>query len=120
APGTAYALDALAATALPFDEGLATELRLFQTLSASTTAQAFRYRFLAERRAGRVESKGNRVPEVAGAAVIGGGTMGRGIALALLAAGISVTVVETEPERADAAAAAVVAELDRAVGRGRM
>jgi 3-hydroxyacyl-CoA dehydrogenase len=46
--------------------------------------------------------------------------MGRGITLALLAAGISVTVVETEPERAAAAAAGVRAELDRAVRRGRL
>ena len=115
--GTSSALDALAATALPFDEGLATELRLFQTLCASTAAPAFRYRFLAERRAGRVKTTGSRVPGVATAAVIGGGTMGRGIALALLAAGISVVVVETAQDRADAAAAAVRAELDR--GRHR-
>jgi 3-hydroxyacyl-CoA dehydrogenase len=120
APGTEYALDALAATALPFDDGLATELRLFRTLSSSAAAQAFRYRFRAERRAGRVKSTSSRVPDVTTAAVIGGGTMGRGIALALLAAGISVIVVETVPERADAAAAAVLAELDRAVRRGRL
>ena len=120
APGTGYALDALAATALPFDEGLATELRLFQTLSGSEAARASRYRFVAERRAGRVVSTGSRVPDVATAAVIGGGNMGRGITLALLAAGISVVVVETAPERADATAAAVFAELDRAVSRGRL
>ncbi|HEY6760776.1 MAG TPA: 3-hydroxyacyl-CoA dehydrogenase NAD-binding domain-containing protein [Baekduia sp.] len=119
-PGTAYALDALAATSLPFDEGLATELRLFQTLSGSTAAQAFRYRFLAERRAGRVASPNGRAPDVSTAAVVGGGTMGRGIALALLAAGIQVTVVETTPERADAAAQAMRAELDKAAARGRL
>ena len=112
-PGTDYALDALAATARPFDDGLATELRLFQTLCASTVARAFRYRFLAERRASRVKATGSRLPQVATAAVIGGGTMGRGIALALLAAGISVVVVETAQDRADAAAAAIRAELDR-------
>ena len=120
APGTGYALDALAATALPFDDGLATELRQFQTLSGSAAARAFRYRFLAERRAGRVKSTGSRVPDVTTAAVIGGGTMGRGIALALLAAGIAVIVVETAPERASDATAAVLAELDRAVSRGRL
>jgi 3-hydroxyacyl-CoA dehydrogenase len=119
-PGTTYALDALAATSLPFDEGLATELRLFQTLSGSTAARAFRYRFLAERRAGRVASPNGRVPDVTTAAVVGGGTMGRGIALALLAAGIRVTVVETTQERADAAGQAMLAELDKAAGRGRL
>jgi len=117
-PGTSYALDALAATALPFDEGLATELRLFETLSSSEAARAFRYRFLAERKAGRV--KGSHVPDVTIAAVIGGGTMGRGITLALLAAGLWVIVIETAPERVDAAVAGVLAELDRAVRRGRL
>jgi 3-hydroxyacyl-CoA dehydrogenase len=120
APGTPHALDALAATALPFDEGLATELRLFQTLSASTAAQAFRYRFLAERRAGRVASPNGRVPDVTTAAVVGGGTMGRGIALALLAAGIAVTLADTTTDRAEAAGHALLAELDRAVSRGRL
>jgi 3-hydroxyacyl-CoA dehydrogenase len=118
-PGTAYALDALAATALPFDDGLATELRLFETLSRSPVARAFRYRFLAERRAGRVQPS-TRLADVTSAAVIGGGTMGRGIALALLAGGLAVTVVETARERADAATAAVRAELDRAVTKGRL
>jgi 3-hydroxyacyl-CoA dehydrogenase len=112
-PGTGSALDALAATALPFDDGLATELRLFQALCASTAASAYRYQFLAERRAGRVKTTGSRVPDVVTAAVIGGGTMGRGIAVALLAAGISVVLLETAQDRADAAGAAVRAELDR-------
>jgi 3-hydroxyacyl-CoA dehydrogenase len=120
APGTGSALDALAATAMPFDDGLATELRCFQALSSSAAARAFRYRFLAERRAGQVKSTNGRVAEVNAAAVIGGGTMGRGITLALLAAGISVTVVETQPDRADAAGTAVVGELDRAVSRRRL
>jgi 3-hydroxyacyl-CoA dehydrogenase len=119
-PGTSYALDALAATALPFDEGLATELRLFQALSGSEAARAFRYRFLAERRAGRVKAGGSRVQDVTIAAVIGGGTMGRGITLALLAAGFRVIVIETAPERAEAAVSGVLAELDRAVRRGRL
>jgi 3-hydroxyacyl-CoA dehydrogenase len=118
-PGTTYALDALAATALPFDDGLATELRLFETLSGSPVARAFRYRFLAERRAGRVKTS-TRLPDVTSAAVVGGGTMGRGIALALLAGGLSVVVVETTPERAETAGAAVRAELDRAVARERL
>jgi 3-hydroxyacyl-CoA dehydrogenase len=119
-PGTGYALDALAATALPFDEGLAMELRLFQTLSGSEAARAFRYRFLAERRAGRVKAGGSRGQDVTIAAVIGGGTMGRGITLALLAAGFRVIVIETAPERVDAAISGVLAELDRAVRRGRL
>ena len=119
-PGTSYALDALAATALPFDEGLATELRLFQALSGSEAARAFRYRFLAERRAGRVKAGGGDVPDVTIAAVIGGGTMGRGITLALLSVGFWVIVIETAPERVDAAVTGVLAELDRAVRRGRL
>ncbi|MCP2261964.1 3-hydroxyacyl-CoA dehydrogenase (EC 1.1.1.35) [Streptoalloteichus tenebrarius] len=54
------------------------------------------------------------------AAVIGGGTMGAGIAHVLLAAGARVTLAEATPERADAARSAVAASLRRAEEKGRL
>ncbi|SHG57988.1 3-hydroxyacyl-CoA dehydrogenase family protein [Streptoalloteichus hindustanus] len=54
------------------------------------------------------------------AAVIGGGTMGAGIAHVLLAAGARVTLAEAGQERAAAAREAVAASLGRAAGRGRL
>ena len=54
------------------------------------------------------------------AAVIGGGTMGAGIAHVLLAAGGEVTVAEAGAERAAAAREAVVASLTKAEQRGKL
>lgn len=54
------------------------------------------------------------------AAVIGGGTMGAGIAHVLLATGAPVTVVEVDPERADATVAAVRTSLEGAAERGKL
>jgi 3-hydroxyacyl-CoA dehydrogenase len=118
-PGAATALEALAATALPFDTGLATELRLFRELAHTDEAKAFRYRFLAERKAGRVPQAATATP-VGSAAVIGGGIMGRGIAMTLLAADIPVTIVETDASRLTAARRAIHDELERAAARGRI
>lgn len=54
------------------------------------------------------------------AAVIGGGTMGAGIAHVLLAAGAKVTVAEASPDRADAAREAVAGSLRKAADRGKL
>jgi 3-hydroxyacyl-CoA dehydrogenase len=119
-PGTLSVLDALAATEQPFDTALELELELFQALSARPSAQAYRYNFLSERRAGRVAAPPDGVAEPRTAAVVGGGTMGRGISLALLGAGILVSLVERSEERRAAARSAIEAELGRGVARGRI
>jgi 3-hydroxybutyryl-CoA dehydrogenase len=54
------------------------------------------------------------------AAVIGGGTMGAGIAHVLLAAGTRVTLAETDATRADAAREAVAGSLRKAWDRGKL
>lgn len=54
------------------------------------------------------------------AAVIGGGTMGAGIAHVLLAAGAPVTLVDTDADRVAAARDAVAASLDGAAERGKL
>ena len=117
-PGAPAVLQALQAALGPFDAGRTREFQLFRELADSAQAKAFRYRFRTDRRAGRVP--GPRPSPVTRAAVVGGGTMGRGIALALLAAGISTRVVETDPQRLSAAVSAIHAELNRAAARGRL
>ncbi|MGO4806129.1 3-hydroxyacyl-CoA dehydrogenase NAD-binding domain-containing protein [Arthrobacter sp. 2MCAF15] len=118
--GVVAALDALmAAVQLPFDQGLAKELALFEQLAAQPEAKAARYRFLSDRHAGKNADSPDILP-VRTAAVVGAGTMGRGIALALLSVGIAVTLIDTESDRVDAGAAAIKAEVDRAAARGRV
>jgi 3-hydroxyacyl-CoA dehydrogenase len=117
-PGGRFALEAIRSALGPFDSGLAHELALFEELAASATARAFRYQFLTDRRAGR--AAGPRPADVTQAAVVGGGTMGRGITLALLEGGVATTLVETEGERLDEAVRAIRAELENEVARGRL
>src|ERR1044071_3772831 len=52
--------------------------------------------------------------------VVGGGLMGSGIAEVCARAGVDVTVVEADDERAERSRAAIEKSLDRAVSRGKL
>jgi 3-hydroxyacyl-CoA dehydrogenase len=96
-PAYTAALDAVAAAALPFDEGLARERALFLPLVGSSAAQALRHQFKAEREATRLSAALQAAPRAAQRiAVIGAGTMGTGIAIAALDAGLSVLLLEQD------------------------
>ncbi|MCC6008704.1 MAG: enoyl-CoA hydratase/isomerase family protein [Rhodobacteraceae bacterium] len=106
---------------LPFEEGLDRERELFGECVVSDQSVALRHAFFAERRAARVPGLEGVVPrEIAAAGVIGGGTMGAGIAVALLQSGLPVTMIERDAESLARGQAAVRAVFDRAVERGRM
>lgn len=66
------------------------------------------------------EDAGQDVPDFHRAAVIGGGNMGTGIALALLAAGLSVRLVDTTAEATAAARQRIADSLQQDVARGRL
>ncbi|KRW97546.1 3-hydroxyacyl-CoA dehydrogenase NAD-binding domain-containing protein [Paracoccus sp. MKU1] len=113
------AVEAIAHAAEPIAEGLKAERALFLELMESPDRQGLIHAFDAERVA-RHFPETTAVPRlIEHVGVIGGGTMGAGIATALLQAGIPVTLVETAPERAEAARAAVAGNLDGAVRRGK-
>ncbi|MFC7704334.1 3-hydroxyacyl-CoA dehydrogenase NAD-binding domain-containing protein [Plastorhodobacter daqingensis] len=106
---------------LPFAAAMAQERTAFLELRASDQAAALRHVFFAERAAPRpAELKGIAPRPIAVAGVVGGGTMGAGIAAALRDAGLPVVLIE----RDDAAAARGLANLraiyQGAVKRGRM
>jgi 3-hydroxyacyl-CoA dehydrogenase len=116
--GVLFALEAVgAAASVPFDEGMALEFALFERLARTPEAKAARYRFLSDRAGGKPSTA---VALPASVAVIGAGTMGRGIAQSFLAAGIPATLIDTDRDRVDAGAAAIRSSLDDAVGRGRL
>jgi 3-hydroxyacyl-CoA dehydrogenase len=92
--------------AMDFAAGLKREREVFLPLRASDEAAALRHLFLAEREAARVPGLEGVAPRaVAQAAVIGGGTMGSGIAMAVADAGLPVTVIERDAEAAAGCAA---------------
>jgi 3-hydroxyacyl-CoA dehydrogenase len=88
-----------AATALPFDEGLAKERALFEQCLASEESLALRHVFFAERAAGKVLGVATdvRPRALTAAAVIGSGTMGGGIAMCFADAGIPVRLLDSDP-----------------------
>jgi 3-hydroxyacyl-CoA dehydrogenase len=90
--------EAVEASMLPFDEGLAKERAIFAALVNGTQARAQRYFFFAERAAAKVPDLPEDLapPAIARAAVIGAGTMGGGIAMCFANAGIPVTMIETD------------------------
>ena len=94
-PGRAADAVALAAT-LPFTQGMAAERAAFMDLVASPQASALRHAFFGEREVARVpQLEGVKPREVKRVGVIGAGTMGAGISVAMADAGFLVSNVET-------------------------
>lgn len=106
--GAAAPLEALAslkcAANAPVDVALAGERERFLRLAKSEEAAALRHVFFAERRAGQALKQADADPvDLSRVGVIGGGTMGAGIATALLLAGSSVCLIERDDPAAEAA-----------------
>lgn len=113
APHLAIDLTAAAATE-PMVQVLLRERATFIARRHSDQARALRHVFFAERAA---PARGRAYPAPAAlqtAIVVGGGTMGAGIAYALLLAGLAVHVVETDA----AGVTRAQANLDKLIGQG--
>ena len=89
-----------AATTLPFAEGQAVERKLFLECMESPQSAGMRHIFFAERQATKIDglAKDTPVRSVDSVGVIGGGTMGGGIAMSFANAGIAVTMIEINDE----------------------
>jgi 3-hydroxyacyl-CoA dehydrogenase len=116
------ALDCLRIAAeKPFAEAMAHERATFLELRASDQAAALRHIFFAERAAPKPTHLGDAKPRVIrSAAVIGGGTMGAGIAAALRDAGLPVTLIERDDEAVQRGLANLRSIFDGAVKRGKL
>ena len=87
----------------PYAEGVIEERKLFMELMSGTQSAAQQYFFFAERKAGKIDglpedTEPRADPSVG---VIGAGTMGGGISMNFLRAGIPVTIIEMEQEALD-------------------
>ncbi|WP_313802199.1 3-hydroxyacyl-CoA dehydrogenase NAD-binding domain-containing protein [Sphingobium sp.] len=112
----------VAAAELPFDQGIAREWELFSELLSSEESEAQRYAFFAERIAGKVPGldKTVRPRAIATTGVVGAGTMGTGIAIALLNAGFPVTLVDLNAEALDKARARIAGTIQGQADKGRI
>jgi 3-hydroxyacyl-CoA dehydrogenase len=103
-PAPLKCLEAIeAAVTKPFEAGLAVEQQLFEELLTTPTSRALRHAFFAERAAGKVPDVPESTPtrKIGRAAVIGAGTMGVGITISFLNAGIPVLLLELSRDALD-------------------
>lgn len=103
-----------------FADGMATERRLFLECRQSPQRSGLVHAFFAERSVNDVPERGVTPRTVETVGVIGGGTMGAGIATALLQSGLAVTMVERDQAALDRGMATVRSYLDDGVKRGKM
>jgi len=110
-----------AALLMPFDVGMAYERAAFDDLVSSGQSAALRHMFFAERRAPRFPGLEDVAPyKIGRVGVVGGGTMGTGIALALLNGGFEVRLLERDEGALEDAVARVVDGMEAGVRRGRL
>ncbi|MCR9134412.1 MAG: 3-hydroxyacyl-CoA dehydrogenase NAD-binding domain-containing protein [Alphaproteobacteria bacterium] len=110
----------LAAVDLPFTEGVKRERELFMELMNSPQRDALIHVFFADREVAKIPELKTASPRALNqAAVIGGGTMGSGITVSMLFAGLPVTMIERDEESAARGRANVEKILDEGVKRGK-
>jgi 3-hydroxyacyl-CoA dehydrogenase len=111
-----------AAVAKPYPEGVIDERNLFMGLMAGTQAKAQQYFFFAERKAAKIENipEDTKARPVNRVGVIGAGTMGGGISMNFLSAGIPVTIVEMGQEALDRGTGIMRKNYEATASKGRM
>ena len=116
------AIDAVeAAVALPFDEGCKKEREIAEKCLASDQAKALMHAFFAERAVSKIPgiSKDTRAYPVRRVGILGSGTMGGGIAMALANAGIAVIVKDSDQQSLDRGMQTVRQSYEGSVSKGR-
>lgn len=106
----------------PYSEGVLEERRMFMELMSGTQAKAQQYFFFAERKAAKIEGLADdvRPRDIKRVGVIGAGTMGGGISMNFLSAGIPVTIVEMGQEALDRGAGLMRKNYEATASKGRM
>jgi len=117
------ALDAVeAAGRLPFDEGIRVEGEIFDRCLHSDQCKALIHAFFAERAVSKIPDipKDTALYTIRSAGVIGAGTMGGGIAMALSNAGVPVFLKDAEQAALDRGMATIRKNYERSVKSGRL
>ena len=111
-----------AALGKPFDEGLRLEREAFISLMSSPESRALRHVFAAERAAGKIADlpEGTPLREIRKVAVIGAGTMGGGITMNFLNAGIPVILLEMKQEALDKGLGTIRKNYENSAKKGKL
>ncbi len=101
--------------------GLQRERELFMELMTSDQCKGLIHAFFAERTVAKVPELATGKPrDLAKIGVIGGGTMGAGIATSALLSGLNVTMLEMSPQAAEAAKGRIQSNMGGALKRGKI
>jgi 3-hydroxyacyl-CoA dehydrogenase len=122
-PAPLKCIDAVeAGVKLGFDKGLAVERECFVALVQTSESRALRHAFFGERAASKIPDVPSSTPvrKIDRVGVIGAGTMGGGIAMNFVNAGLPVTLLETKQEALDRGLATIRKNYESAVKKGRL
>ncbi|MDE1184358.1 3-hydroxyacyl-CoA dehydrogenase NAD-binding domain-containing protein [Paraburkholderia sp.] len=122
-PAPHKCIDAVEAGVLNgFDKGLAVERECFMALVQTPESRALRHAFFGERAASKIPDVPSDTPvrDIKSVAVIGAGTMGGGIAMNFLNAGIPVTLLETKQDALDRGLATIRKNYEGNVKKGKL
>ncbi|MBX3619670.1 MAG: enoyl-CoA hydratase/isomerase family protein [Rhizobacter sp.] len=111
-----------AAVSKPFDDGMKYERELFQALMLTPESRALRHVFNAERAAGKIPDVPDNTPQrtIARVGVIGAGTMGGGITMNFLNAGIPVVLLEMKQEALDRGLGTIRKNYENSAAKGKL
>ena len=122
-PAPLKCVDAVeAATRNKIDQGLVIEREIFTNLMFTPECKALRHLFVAERATAKIPDVPSDTPQrqVKSLAVIGAGTMGGGISMNFLNAGIPVKMLEMKQEALDRGLATIRKNYESQVKRGKL
>ena len=122
-PAPPKCVDAVqAATKKKFDDGMAFEREIFINLMWTPECRALRHLFTSQRAASKIPDVPSSTPtrEIKQVAVIGAGTMGGGITMNFLNAGIPVKMLETKQEALDRGIATIKKNYEAQVKKGKL
>jgi 3-hydroxyacyl-CoA dehydrogenase len=117
------AIDAVEAAAeLSFEQGSRRERELFRECLSASQSKALMHLFFAERRANQVPGVPREVgaSQIAAAGIVGGGTMGGGIAMVYANAGIPAQMLEVDQAALERAMATIRRSYLGSVEKGRL
>ncbi len=105
-----------------FDEGVRLERETFMTLMNTPESRALRHVFAAERAASKLKDvpEGTSLRNIARVGVIGAGTMGGGITMNFLNAGIPVVLLETKQEALARGMATIRKNYENSAKKGKL
>ena len=122
APAANIACVEKAADGSSFADGVAFEREQFMALMMGVQSAAQRHIFFAERQAAKIDDvpADTKLREIKRVGVIGAGTMGGGISMNFLSAGIPVTIVEMQQDALDRGTGVVRKNYEATAAKGRM